>query len=245
METIGIDAGNSRTKFGLFRNGRLIEVRIVENKNKSFADIPAGWKKIKPEVIALASVVPSANAAIMRKFGAFYGRQVLLIKPADCGMPLSIKNPGKVGVDRVLNCRAAMKLCGSHVIVVDAGTAVTIDAATEKEGFAGGSIIPGGMLWSRVLNVAEMIKTGRPAGAAFPGKSTDEAVSAGIAYGIPGAVNGILSAAMEKYPSSCVVLTGGGCTPSLRRKIIFDFTFKKYLTLEGIGLVLEENKQWK
>lgn len=245
METIGIEAGNSRVKLGLFRNAKLVEVQVIETENIGSLDVPAGWKKIKPGRIGLSSVVPSINPAIKKKFSVLYGKRVVIIKSSDCGIPLKIKNPGTVGIDRVLNCKAALELFGSPVVVVDVGTAITVDAATEKDGFAGGSIIPGAELWMKALMTTSLIKNSRTVNAGFPGKNTDEAISTGIKYGIPGAINGLLAASLKKYPFARIVLAGGGFTLNIRKNIIFKCISRKYLTLEGIGLVLNESGLWK
>lgn len=237
MFTIGIDAGNSRMKIGLFKNSRLVEVRTVETRKRDSLKVPAGWKKVKPAAIALASVIPLANSPISDIFGGFYGIRVRIIRPRDCGIRLGIKNPDRVGVDRILNCMAGMELFGSPVVVVDAGTAVTVDSATRNEGFTGGSIMPGRGLWAKTLTSASLIGKSRPAKHVFPGRNTDEAISCGIRYGLPGAVNGILAAALKKYPGAAVILTGGD-VEMLKDGITFKFVTRRYLALEGIGLLL-------
>ncbi len=237
MYTIGIDAGNTRIKLGLFRDAQIIDVIITETAGFSRLNLPSKWKCLQPESIGLASVVPSVNSAITGDLERYYGIRARLIKPSGCGIRLTIKNPGRVGIDRILNCRAALELFGSPVVVVDAGSAVTVDAATEKDGFCGGAIIPGAELWAKALMSTSLIGKSREARSGFPGKNTDEAISCGIRYGVPGAVNAILSASLKKYSSAKIVLTGGG-GGILRYEIILPCVFRRYLTLEGIALVL-------
>ncbi len=238
MYRIGIDAGNSRIKFGLFRNENLVEVQVINATDAALFNPPVGWEKTRIESIGLSSVNSSINNLMKTRFSLFYDKKVSIITPSDCGIPLKIKNPEGVGIDRVLNCKAAIKLFGSPVIVVDIGTAITIDIATKKDGFKGGCIMPGGELWTKALMTTSLIKSSRMVRAIFPGKNTDEAISIGIKYGIPGTINSVLSVALRKYPSAKVVLTGGGCTANICRKISFKYTYRKYLTLEGVGLVL-------
>jgi type III pantothenate kinase len=238
MNTIGIEVGNSRLKLGVFQDSKLVEVRVIQTQDVESLSLPAGWEKIKPVRIGVASVVPSVNPVIKKKFSSFYRKHPLIIRPSGCGIPLKIKNPETVGVDRVLNCKAAMRLFGSPVIVVDIGTAITIDAAAKTAGFTGGCIIPNGKLWMDALTTTSMIKGGRIISARFPGKNTDEAISAGIRYGIPGAINSILTHAFKKYPSAMLVLTGGGINRNILRDISFKGITRKYLTMEGVGFVI-------
>jgi len=186
----------------------------------------------------MASVVPSVNPVIKKKFSSSYGKSPFVIKPSVCGIPLKVKNPETVGVDRVLNCKAAMRLFGSPAIIVDIGTAITIDAVAKTSGFTGGCIIPGEELWLRALITTSMIKKSRIISAKFPGKNTDEAISAGIRYGVPGAINSILTNAFKKYPSAILVITGGGSNRNILRNIAFKGITRKYLTLEGVGFVI-------
>ena len=242
MHTIGIEIGNSRIKLGAFRNRRLFKVYFAQTENAELLKIPGEWEKINPERIGLSSVVPSINQTIKRIFSKFYGKDVFIVKPSDCGISLEIDNPESVGVDRVLNCRAGLELFGSPIIVVDVGTAITIDSATKIKGFTGGSIMPGAGLWMRALITTSMIKEGKMVRTGFPARNTDQAISSGIKYGIPGAINSVISEALKKYPSARIILTGGGSTESVCRRINFKIIRRKYLTLEGIGFILDDNK---
>lgn len=239
MDTIGIEAGNSRIKFGLFKNHKLREVISYSHKNDYSPGIPAAFKKIKPSYIALASVVPHLNAEIKRSVLRAYGMKVFVIKPSECGLPLKINNPKKVGIDRVLNCKAAIKLFGSPVIVVDAGTAVTVDIAAENEGFLGGAILPGAELWVNSLKNTAMMKDIKPAGVKFPGRNTNEAVHAGLKYGMEGALKNILDISFRRYPSARLVLTGGG-SGMLENCLGRRKKTRRHLTMEGVGMILKE-----
>ncbi|MBN1445607.1 MAG: type III pantothenate kinase [Candidatus Omnitrophica bacterium] len=239
MYTIGIEAGNSRIKLGLFKNGKLKEIYTFPRKGSLIPDIPAGWKKIKPQLIGMASVVPSLNSAIKSKFRDSFGKRVMLINHKNCGIPLKIKNPEKAGIDRMLNCKAAIRIFGSPVIVVDIGTALTVDIASEKEGFLGGAILPGAELWVNSLKNTAMIKDIRPAGVKFPGRDTNEAVFGGLKYGMEGAVNNILDISFRRRPSAVLVLTGGG-SGILKNRIRHGKKVRRHLTMEGIGMVLQE-----
>lgn len=234
MDMIGIDVGNSRIKAGYFRGKALKEVVVIPTAGVRKFSLPPAWEDIHPEYIGIASVVPGANRAIKEKIGkVFKGADVSFIKPSDCGIPLSIKNPGSVGVDRVLNCLAALKLFGPGMVVVDIGTAVTIDILTKSGKFAGGVIMPGPQLWLNSLLSAAMIKNGKRADAKIPGRDTGEAISAGAEYGLPGAINGILERIFKKYPSAGLVVTGGGSLKAAKH-IVFQKHLRRHLTLEGI-----------
>ncbi len=242
MDTICIEAGNSRVKFGLFRNNKLQKVFSVSHKDGSLPEIPSELRKITPQYIALASVVPHLNGKIKKKIRDIYGKKLFIIKPSECGLPLKIKNPEKVGIDRVLNCKAAISIFGSTVIVVDAGTAITVDIASETQGFMGGVILPGMELWVNSLKNTAMMKGIRPSSVKFPGRNTNEAVRAGLKYGMEGALKNILDIAFRKYPSARLVLTGGG-SGMFANRLNREKKIRRNLTMEGLGMVLKERPE--
>ncbi|MCX8082640.1 MAG: type III pantothenate kinase [bacterium] len=234
METIGIEVGNSNVKIGLFYKERLVKVITFPTKDIECFKIPAFWNNRKPVLIGIASVVPQINTLLKEKF-SIYKKKVFFITPSLCGIPLKIKNPDRVGVDRVLNCKAAIEFFNSDVVVIDIGTAITMDYASRK-GFFGGVIIPGPFLWKGALTSTALIKDIKEVRAKIPGKDTSEAICSGIRYGIPGAINSIVSVYKKRYPSVKVVLTGGG-SKEFNKGIEFDI-MRKYLGLEGLGMVL-------
>jgi len=236
MNTVGVEVGNSNIKIGIFAGKRLKDVFLSPTEDIKRLDIPVTLKKIGPVFTVIASVVPVINNLLKKKFASI-SKDIFFITPFDCGLPLKVKNPKGVGVDRVLNCKAAINLFNSDVVVVDIGTAITVDYASQK-GFMGGVIIPGPSLWRVSLTTTGMIKDIKETEARIPGKDTSEAIECGIRYGLPGAINSIVYAYKKKYPSAKVILTGGW-SKRFSRYVEFD-CLKRYLTLEGLGMVLYE-----
>lgn len=237
MKIIGVDVGNSNIKIGFFENKKISKAIISPTDKIDALKIPMLWRDASPVFVGIASVVPQVNSLLKSRFRDIAGNKIKIITPSDCGIPLRIKNPDMIGVDRVLNCKAAINLFGSEVIVIDIGTAITVDYASEK-GFLGGIIMPGPSLWSASLLTTAMIKEPKERKAGLPGKDTAEAIYGGIRYGVPGAINNVVEAYKKKYPSVRVLLTGGGDMKFIRN-ITFDME-KKHLALEGLGMVLYE-----
>lgn len=236
MKTVGIEAGNSNIKIGLFEKSKIVELIVIPVEKIKALKLPPSWIKESPFFTGLASVIPHINSLLKEKFKQI-SRDIWIVRPSDCGIPLRIKNPESVGVDRVLNCKAAIGLFGPDVIVIDIGTAITIDYASRK-GFMGGVIMPGPSLWSYSLTRTGMIKKIEEKKGRVPGKDTGEAIYLGIKYGISGAINNIVSEYKSKYPYAKVVLAGGA-GEIFSRYIKFDIK-RKNLALEGLGMVLYE-----
>jgi len=237
MNTVGVEVGNSNIKIGIFDGKKLKDVFLFPAEDIKKLSIPARLKKIKPVFTGIASVVPGINNLLKKRFASISGKDVFSVTPFDCGIPLKVKNPDRVGVDRVLNCKAAIGLFNSGVIVIDIGTAITVDYASKK-GFMGGVIMPGPSLWKNSLTTTAMIREIKKVKGCIPGKDTSEAIYGGIRYGIPGEINSIVAVYKKRYPDAKIILTGGG-SEEFRMDIEFDI-MRRYLALEGLGMVLYE-----
>src|SRR5262245_19617428 len=104
---------------------------------------------------------------------------------------LKVDHPEKVGLDRLFNVLAAKSLvpAGRPAIVVDAGSAVTVDLMDEEGAFAGGAIFPGLRLMAEALHdqtaLLPLVKTTDHA-AVVPAKSTEPAIAAGVHWAVVG-----------------------------------------------------------
>jgi type III pantothenate kinase len=139
------------------------------------------------------------------------------IQHRDLPLEVLVDEPHKVGIDRLAAAAAAgvVRRPGSGAIIVDCGTAATVDLVSSAGGFLGGAILPGPTLMARALAEG----TSRlPAVAALeqqtppmmPGRSTQEAIAAGIGWGIRGAIARLVEEARASLGAEAdVILTGG------------------------------------
>ncbi len=240
---IGIDCGNLYVKVGFFEEGKLKNIlKLPSNDIQNFR-IPSELKKLKIEVIAVASVSPSVSKKIEKIFSSFFKKEIFKITPVNCNLHLDIKNKKSVGVDRVLNCKAAFSIYKRPCIVIDIGTAITIDVVDKKGNFTGGVILPGPELWIKSLETTSLINSPSLLKKnILVGKNTDECITSGINNGISGAIENIVEKLKKFYKNSVVILTGGWCD-YYSKKIKIKKRIRKYLTLEGINIVV--NERWK
>lgn len=181
-------------------------VLLIASVNRSFSDqvLSALNKQLGarcPRIITLRS--PGA------KVSGFEGGATL-----DVPIRTDLTGEITVGVDRVLCALAAHRKSGEACVVIDAGTAVTVDFVDAFGVFKGGVIAPGVSMMARALNqqtdALPSVQTGstRPAGPL--GKTTAEA----IALGCLGAVQGLARLQIDRtaemsgaYPR--IIATGG------------------------------------
>lgn len=239
---IGIDCGNSYVKIGLFENKKLKEVFGFPSENIKLFKIPVDWKKINIECIGVASVFPLVSSEIKQTFKKAFNKQIYTITPEICNIPLKIKNKNKVGIDRVLNCKAASVLYGYPCIVIDIGTAITIDVVDGNGYFTGGVILPGPVLWLNSFEKTHLIKSPSFLNKnVLIGKNTNECITSGLNNGIPGSIENTVKKIKNKYKKARIILTGGW-GKYFSRKIKLEKRVKEYLTLEGINIVI--NERW-
>lgn len=241
-----VDIGNSRVKFCRVTDGRLeLPVRGLP------ADDLVAWERLATEwgtpirTWAVASTVPER----LRQFIAWAesrGEKVIAIDaPRKVPIGVSVDEPSRVGIDRLLNAVAVKTagLPGEPAIIVDAGSAVTVDFLHEEGSFAGGVIFPGLRLMALALREHTAALPLVDATAALPSgppaKNTDAAIKLGLLYAVAGGVDAVV----REMASRCTTaprlyLTGGDMSPQLaglmQSRHQFRSEIRLALTLEGI-----------
>src|SRR5439155_10782316 len=138
-----------------------------------------------------ASVNPQLESAVERAVMEAADRHVVWVGK-DLELPIKVltEKPEETGIDRVLNIAAAYEQMGKACVVVDAGTAITVDCCNDEGDFIGGAIAPGMRMPLDVLH-GRSAKVPR-VNFAVPdepfGRSTQEAIRHGVYHGIRGMV---------------------------------------------------------
>jgi len=137
----------------------------------------------------------------------------------DLPLEVSLAEPHRVGIDRLAAAAAAglIRRPGRGTIIVDCGTAATVDLLSPAGAFLGGAIMPGPALMARALaegtsRLPEVAAMEHALGATpvMPGRSTQDAIVAGIGWGIRGAIARLVEEARGALGGEAdVILTGG------------------------------------
>lgn len=161
---------------------------------------------------------------------------------ADLPLEVRVTEPDRVGIDRLAAAAATalVKPADRPAIVVDCGTATTVDMVSAEGHFLGGAILPGPALLARALAegtsrlpAVAALDTAQPP--AMPGRCTQEAIAAGIGWGLRGAVARLVAEARAAFATEAhVVLTGGSA--GLVRDAIPEALEIPDLVLAGIAL---------
>lgn len=239
-----IDIGNSRIKIGVYHGGTFVTRRSIDHDQFDPVEFirhdlePVGDAKQFRWV--LAGVVPKIVLAVREKLISL-GQSVCQLENANqIGLKLSVEEPEKVGIDRLLASKAAYHFGGGHAcMVVDAGTALTINWIDVNGVFQGGSIQPGWNLMAKSLGAGTArlpeVESPGPLPVNWPGKNTCKAIQAGISMAMVGAVEHCWCNVLKQDPTATLWITGGGMD-FLKGGFFSDARFHPNLVLEGMVL---------
>ncbi len=202
----------------------------------------AGIKAEDIKGAIICSVVPPVDRNIKEALSAFLGKDVLFVgEDIIAPMPIITDNPEEVGADRIVNAIAAHDIFKGAAIVVDFGTAITVDLVTEKGEYAGGAIAPGVGISTEALftrtSLLPRVELKRPA--RVLGTNTIEAIQSGIYYGFSGLVDGIIKGIIQECGQSPPVMATGGLSAAFKDGSRFITHMDEFLTLKGLNLIYE------
>ncbi|NOZ38928.1 MAG: type III pantothenate kinase [Planctomycetes bacterium] len=194
----------------------------------------------------VASVHPGAMAAVQ---GIFAG-DLRVLTHVDLPIEVRVDQPERVGIDRLLNAVAVNRLRPPQqpAIVVDLGTACTVDLIAPDGAFEGGAIFPGTTLAATALHsgTATLPQLTAESFASPPvvvGKSTQAAISAGLYWGIVGAVYELVARIRRECPEPPQLFLTGGEASRLVAHLTSDIQKPRHLpnlVLSGIATLAEE-----
>ncbi len=230
-----LDLGNSRWKVRVwgFEGERRIRARIdLQGGIRERLEALEGFldsalpRARGPFRFAVSSVIdPRVEERVVERIAARGAGS-----PAEPGLENRCARPEQVGRDRLFAARGALALVRRSCVVVDAGTALTVDAVIHRQGargvFLGGAIAPGPALLALSLSegAARLPRVDPVPAARALGKNTEEAIASGVVHGFRGAARELTAriAAEANLADAPVVLTGGARSFLLEPEPVFD-----------------------
>ncbi len=256
---LAIDIGNTNVTLGLFRAGSLVATRraatiahatadeleltidgLLRLDDASFADVDA---------IACASVVPALTGALER-IAAQRERTLIVASAGSVPIAVRVDRPGDVGADRLVNALAAARLYRTPAVVVDLGTATTLDCVAADGAYVGGAIAPGLELGLEALasRTAKLPRVELRVPDRAIGRDTVSAIQSGTVLGYQALTNGLLArvraelaALADVRPREvCAILTGGLSAAPWATSIDDVDAIDPDLTLKGLAILHAE-----
>lgn len=252
---LAVDVGNTQTVLGLFTGDTLeSHWRISTNASLTADELRVkvggllgldamGWADV--EEVVLSSVVPRLTVAWVDLVASACGCEALVVGPGlKTGMPISYDNPHEVGADRIVNGVAAFEALGGPVVVVDFGTATTIDVISRDGAYLGGAIAPGVETSAEALfaKAARLSKVDLEPPAAVIGRNTRESVQAGLMLGEAAMVDGLVRRVWRELGQECPVVATGGLAPMMSELCETVDHVDVDLTLTGLRIIRDRNR---
>ena len=250
-----IDVGNTNTVIGVY-DGEILKydwrIRTIRDTtadefnvlaNALFSD--KGILRSTIHKIAISSVVPSSVPILNAYCEKYLGLSPLWINPDSVKklMPILYHNPNEVGADRIVNAVAAYRKYKTSLIVIDFGTATTLDVISEKGEYIGGAIVPGVMISAEALFQrasrlprVEIFK----APDTVIGRDTIDSIKSGLIYGNAAMVDGMVERMAKEMNSTPRIIATGGIAPLISGLSKTIEKVEPSLTLDGLRIISNE-----
>lgn len=234
-----VDVGNTRVKWG-----RCGPQGVGEIVSLPSADTDAWraqrerWYTGRPLRWAVSGVVPKVRQALGDWLRA-EGDTVAAVESArQLPLTVALEFPDRVGIDRLLNAVAVNRgrARDSAAVIVDAGSAVTVDYVDASGVFRGGAIFPGLRLMAKALHdYTALLPPVEVRAAAFPpGSSTTSAIQVGVFHAVLGGVEALTTALERAAPRPVELYLAGGDAPLLAPHLSCPAVLWPQMTLEGL-----------
>jgi type III pantothenate kinase len=200
------DIGNSRIKWGLCApdGPRILATAALPIEPRAWEQQLGAWRAQMPLAAVtgpltwvLASVQPQSSERL-RAWLAERGERVEVLSFArQLPLEVAVPVPDHVGIDRLLDAVAAKAVlpAGIGAVLIDAGSAVTVDWLDETHTFRGGAIFPGIRLMAEALHqytaLLPLVTVGHPV-PALPGTATPAAMQVGIFLAVAGGIGEVV-----------------------------------------------------
>jgi len=248
---LAVDVGNSDIVLGLFEGEALVRRWRLSTEADRTADeyavlvrslLDAG--RVSPaaiEAVAIASVVPPLLPVWRAVATDAFGRPPFIFgEGGDVGIEVRVDMaPTEVGADILCNAIAARALCGAPVIVVDFGTATTVNAVDGDGAYAGSAIAPGlgtsaDALFAKAARLPR-VALARPARAI--GTTTASALQSGLVLGAAGQVDALVGRMRDELGARAPVVATGALADLVASASETIDRVEPWLTLHGLRQV--------
>jgi type III pantothenate kinase len=247
-----MDVGNTNTVLGVYDGARLlVSWRLTSRREQTsdeygvFTQTLLKTRGIEPAAVtavALSTVVPPVHQILEEMCVKYFGIHPFVVEPGvNVAMPILLENPREVGPDRIVNAVAAVALYGVPLIIVDFGTATTLDCISPRGEFLGGAIAPGITTAAEALfaKAARLFRVELVFPQEVIGRSTVAAIQSGLLYGYAGLVDGMVDRMRAEMAGDPVVVATGGLAGLIHKAARTIQHVNVDLTLEGLRLIYE------
>ncbi len=236
-----IDVGNTNGKIAVFNHNKIIEVATIKTSNtiNRINIFTQKYNSINRAIIS--NVSTSDNQEIKENLSL----ESIYFLSENLKLPFInlYKSKETLGSDRIALASAVIKnYPNSNVLVIDAGTCITMDFIDKNGNYHGGSISPGiDMRYSSLSNyTSNLPKLEKTYPSNIIGSSTEESIHSGIVNGVVFEIRESISEYQRKYKDTKVILAGGDSV-FLSKPLKISIFANQIFLLEGLNFILNLN----
>jgi type III pantothenate kinase len=239
MALLLVSIGNSRTACARLGSGGVLE-GVVRLDGASSGDV---LRVLPGSAVHILSVVEDRGRALVLAAREIGREAVWWGNEREIPVRHPYVAPGMPGADRLVAALAAFRRVRAACVVVDAGTAVTVDVVSGDGAFLGGAIAPG------LRTLAAALRAKAPAlpladaeaDPAYPATSTADAVAIGVQAAFRGALRDLVARGREAAGGGTVLVTGGDARPAALALEKHRPTVVPDLVLEGLATLAQSS----
>lgn len=244
MSTLFVDIGNTTTQWCVARRGNLLATGSWPSETLPVAECVAHWRQLNISRAHVANVAGDLAAERLTQVL----KSTLDIVPGfarseqrGSGVVSSYKAYSRLGVDRWMALIAARALGDTSAVIVDCGTAVTIDILLSSGKHSGGLILPGRIMQQQSLlagtdiSCSEIVSTEKRLGV-----STEEGIGNAVAWSISALISEVYADCRSLEPQVPRLLLTGGDAEWLKPLLQMDYKHYPDLVLRGLAVDMQE-----
>ena len=256
-----IDVGNTNMVFGIFKDQEMLgSFRLSTNSTATSDEIGImavayferfGYRAEDVRACIIGSVVPQVMYSLTSAIIKYFGVAPLVVgTDVDTGLQFDARcyETGRLGTDRAVNCIAAIAKYGAPFLILDFGTATTIDAVSPDGIYLGGTIGPGLQvsLDALVSRTAMLPRVELQMPPTVLGRNTVEQIQAGVVGGYVGNIEYLIRQVMEEMGCDGIkVIATGGLSRMIAEQTDQITIVDTRLTLDGLQMIYDQNRDAK
>ena len=253
---LAIDIGNTNIVIGCIRDDEIMfTARIATDRTRTSDQYGVEIKNMleafgvsRSDIsdCIISSVVPPVFNSVRTGVLKVIGKQPMVVGPGlKTGLKIHVDVPSQVGSDRIVIAVAALAEYEAPLVLMDMGTATTIEVVEPENVYMGGVIFPGVMVSLDALTsrAAQLPGISLDKPKSVIGKNTVDCMRSGMMYGTAAMIDGIVDRIEEELGHKSTLIATGGMarfiTPLCRHNIILE----RDLLLKGLNIIYKKNKR--
>ncbi len=252
---LAIDIGNTNIVLGCIDNDEILfKARIATDRLRTSDQYGVeiinmleafGAKREDVTDCIISSVVPPVFNSVYTGVIKVIGKQPLVVGPGlKTGLNIHVDIPSQVGSDLIVAAVAALAKYPAPLVLIDLGTATTVEVIEAENVFIGGLIFPGVMvsLDSLTSRAAQLpgISLDKPKNVI--GKNTVDCMRSGMMYGTASMLDGIIDRIAEELGHSSTIVATGGLAQFITPLCKHEVLLEKDLLLDGLNIIYKKNR---